>query len=154
MTDVRDSSIHLTSETNHKNVVIVVDDLADKEEPANKDTSPSIESISVDHDHIAVPTQTTDDNRSSNSSIAQSTTILDVDDGANKVVNETANKTYKKLRENICLGVVIAIVCGIILTPVILYYTRPDISNPFEMATVQTNCQSVSSGLSPVIIKS
>lgn len=151
MTDVRDSTIHLTSETSHKNnVVIVVDDLTDKEEPANKDTSPSIESTTVDHDHIAVPTQLTDDSHSSSSSIAQSTTVLDVDDGGGKVVKEAANKSYKKLRENICLGVVIAIVCGIILTPVILYYTRPNISNPFET----TSCQSVSSRLSLIIIKS
>ena len=138
MSDVRDSAI---SEANHKSVVIVVDDLTGKEESANKDTSPSI--ASIDHDHIAVPTQTPDDSHSSTSSIAQSTTVLDVDDGAGRAVKETANKTYKKLRENIFLGIVIAVVCGIILTPIILYYTRPDISNPFEMLTVQN----VSSGL-------
>ena len=148
MTDVRDSTVQLTSGTNSKNVIIVVDDLTDKEEPANKDTSPSIESAaSVDHDHIAVPTQTADDSHSSSSSIAQSTTVLDVDDGASKVAKKTANMTYKGLHENIFFGVVIAIVCGIILTPIILYYTRPDFSNPFEMAPVQTSCQSVSSGL-------
>ena len=147
MSNVRDSATSLTSEANHKSVVIVVDDLTDKEEPANKDTSPSIESTTVDHDHIAVPTPITDDSHSSNSSIAQSTTVLDVEDGAGKAVKETANKTYKKLRENFCLVIVIAIVCGIILTPVILYYTRPDISNPFEMATVETSCQTVSSEL-------
>lgn len=132
--DVRDSAISVTSEVTHKSVVIIVDESAGKEGPLNKDTSPSIQS--TEGDHIAVPTETVVDSHSSTSSIARSTTILDVDDGAGRAVKQTANKTYKKIRENTCLGITIAIVCGVILTPIILYYTRPDITNPFEMDVV------------------
>ena len=145
MSNERDSGTSVTSETaaNPKSVVIVVDDLAGNDKPAaNKDTSPSIDSTEVDH--ITVPTHAADDTNSSNSSIAQSTTVFDVDDGAGKAVKEAANKTYKKLRENICLGVVIAILFGIILTMVVLFYTRPNISNPFdEMDTMATSDQNV-----------
>lgn len=143
MSDVHDSDVSDSSKTNHESVAIHVDDLSNEKEPVNKDTSetPSIESDTVDH--ISVPRP--DDNHSSSSSIAQSTTVLDVDDGAGAVVKKTVHKTYKKITDNIFLGIAITIVCGTILTPVILFYTRPDISNPFEATTMQTSCQKVSS---------
>ena len=140
MANVRDSQMSISSEAKHENVVIHIDDLSGEEEPTNKNASPSIESDTVDH--ISRPT--VDDNHSSNSSIAQSTTVLDVNDGAGKAMKETANKTYKNLRDKICLVIVITIVCGIVSTPIILFYTRPDFNNPFENAPMQSSCQNVS----------
>jgi len=146
MSSERDSAISVTSEAaaNPKSVVIVVDDLTGNDEPAaSKDTSPSIESTEVNH--ITVPTHTADGINSSSSSIAQSTTVFDVDDGGGRAVKEAVNKTYMKLRENICLGAVIAVIGSIILTMIVLFYTRPDISNPFdEMRAMETSDQNVS----------
>ena len=143
MSNVRDSKISVSSDTKDKNVVIHIDDLSDENQPvADKDTSPSIESNSVDHITVPRPTSVFDD-QSNNHSAAQSTTVLDVDDGADKDGKEIADRSYKKLRDNIILGIVISIVCGIILTPIILFYTRPDFSNPFESATAQANHKKV-----------
>jgi len=144
MSSVRDSAISITSETKHKNVIIHVEDESNGEEgPASKDSSPSIKSNS--DNHVTVPQTTVEDDvHSNNNSVAQSTTVLDVDDGGGETIKDTENKmqTYRKLGENICLGIAIAVVCGIMLTPVILFYTRPDFSNPFEALPTQTSCVS------------
>ena len=142
MSNVRDSKVSISSDTKDSKVVIHIDDLSDKKQPANKDTSPSIESNSVDHITAPRPASAFDDQSNSNST-AQSTTVLEVDDGADGGGKELANRSHRKLRDNVILGIVIAIVCGIILTPIILFYTRPDFSNPFESVSAQTNHQKV-----------
>lgn len=145
MSAIHDSEI--SNPTNHEtdhthSVVIHVEDLSGEGEPVEKDPSPDSINSSL-AGHITVPTSTVDGSHSNISNIAQSTTVLDVDDGA---IKETIKRNYKKLRENIFLGIVIAILCGFFLTPVILFYTRPNISNPFANTTVRTSCQKVSSG--------
>ena len=147
--DSRDSAISITSEGRHENVDTQVDDIivSGVEKSAKKSTSSSIQSNTADHVVVAKKTTLVDSNHSINNSIARSTTVLDVD-GTDRNVKEIANKTpqtYKKLRDNICLGITIAIVCGIVLTPIILFYTRPNISNPFENNLMQPSCQDVSS---------
>lgn len=145
MSNIRDSKVSISSDTKDNKVVIRIDDLSDEKQPASKDTSPSIESNSVDHITAPRPTSVVFDDQSNNNSTAQSTTVLDVDDGADVGGKETANRSYKKLRDDIILGIVITIVCGIILTPIILFYTRPDFSNPFESVQAQTDQHKVAS---------
>jgi len=156
MSDIHDSEISdpTDHETNHetdheinhiRTVVINVEDVSVEGEPVKKDTSPS--SINSDLvDHIAAPTSTVDDSHSSSSSsIFKSTTIIDVDGGGtSNTAEETVKRNYKKLLQNICLGVVITILCGIFLTPIILFYTRPNIGNPFRNSTEWSSCQNVS----------
>ena len=146
MSNERDSAISISSDTKreddmtHTDEMIRMDDLKAKEVPKKKSTSPSIESNTLDH-AATVPKRTVE--ISSSTLVNNSTTVLDVDDGADKDGKETADRSYKKLRDNIILGIVISIVCGIILTPIILFYTRPDFSNPFESATAQANHKKV-----------
>lgn len=154
MSNKRDPAISVSSETKHDDVVIRVDDLSSEDDPVNKNTSPSIESPSIESpsiesisvNHTEVPTQPADNGHRSNSDIAQSTTVFDIDDGVGTATKEILSKTYKKIWENFCLGLMIAVICGISLTPVIMYYTRPDFKNPFSFDTVQSSsCQEVSS---------
>ena len=132
MSSERDSAISISSDTKREDEVTQMDGLSHKEVAIKKSTSPSIESNTLDH-ATAVPKRAME---YSSNSVAKSTTILDVDDGIGG--KETASGIYKKLRENIVLALVITIMCGIILTPIILFYTRPDVSNPFETSPMQT----------------
>lgn len=148
MSNKSDSSTFISSEAKNNAVVVIhVDDLSGKEEPVNKDISPSIKSASVDH--ISVPTRTVDgNNHSGNNSIAQSTAELDVDDGVDKTTKKISTETYKKIWENVCLGILIVVICGTFLTPVVIFYTRPNFENPFSFDKMQSSsCQEVSSQL-------
>ena len=137
MSNEHDSAISISSDTKHEDdmthtdEIIRMDDLKTNEVPKKKSTSPSIESNTLDH-AATVPKRTVE---IGSSTLVNSTTVLDVDDGIGG--KETADKIYKKVRENIVLAIVITIVCGIILTPIILFYTRPDDINPFETNQMQ-----------------
>lgn len=132
MSNERDSAISISSDTKHEEDDITqMDEISSKEVAIKKSTSPSIESNTLDHVTEA-PKRAIE---FSSNSVTKSTTILDVDDGIGG--KETATGIYKKLRENIVLGIVITVMCGIILTPIILFYTRPDFSNPFETSPMQ-----------------
>ena len=111
----------------------------DSREPTIKHSSPtSIGSNSVDRITAPTPSSVEDDKGSK--------AVLDADDGTGKATEEVAKISYRKLLDNILVAIVIVVIFGILLTPVILYYTRPDIKNPFNNITMmQSSCQKVSS---------
>jgi len=99
-----------------------------------------VELISDEQD--STPPRNTESRNSSHSAHrilgTSSNTNLDMDDGAVKV---TIKKT--RLRENICLGVMIFMAIGIVLAPIILYYTgRGGFDNVFDDLSV-LNCHEV-----------